>query len=45
MDFKLKDLYEKYKIFVNCKYLCVFKVNLELWYDLFKEFKFKDFGF
>ena len=44
MDSKLKDLYEKYKTPANCKYLCVPKVNLELWHDLSKESKFKDFG-
>ena len=34
MESKLKDLYEKYKTPANCKYLCVPKVNLELWHDL-----------
>ena len=33
MDSKLKDLYEKYKTPANYKYLCVPKVNLELWHD------------
>ena len=37
MESKLKDLYEKYKTPANCKYLCVPKVNLELWPDLSKE--------
>ena len=36
---KLKYLYEKYKTPANCKYLCVPKVNLELWHDLSKESK------
>ena len=44
MDSKLKYLYEKYKTPANCKYLCVPKVNLELWYDLSKEYKSKDLG-
>ena len=44
MDSKLKDLYEKYKTPANCKYLCVPKVNLELWHDLSKESKSKDLG-
>ena len=44
MEPKLKDLYEKYKTPANCKYLCVPKVNLELWHDLSKEPKSKDLG-
>ena len=44
MDSKLKDLYEKYRTPANCKYLCVPKVNLELWRDLSKESKSKDLG-
>ena len=44
MDSKLKDLYEKYKTPANCKYLCVPKVNLELWHDLCKESKSEDLG-
>ena len=44
VDSKLKDLYEKYKTPANCKYLCVPKVNLELWHDLSKESKSKDLG-
>ena len=44
MDSKLKDLYEKYKTPGNCKYLCVPKVNSELWHDLSKESKSKDLG-
>ena len=44
MDSKLKDLYERYKTPANCKYLCVPKVNLELWHDLSKESKSKDLG-
>lgn len=44
MDTKLKELYEKYKTPANCKYLCVPKVNSELWHDLSKEFKSKDLG-
>ena len=44
MDSKLKDLYEKYKTTANYKYLCVPKVNLELWHDLSKESKSKDLG-
>ena len=39
---KLRDLYKKYKTPANCKYLCVPKVNLELWHDLSKEPKSKD---
>ena len=42
MNSKLKDLYEKYKTPANCKYLCVPKVNLELWHDLSRESKSKD---
>ena len=38
---KLKDLYEKYNTPATCKYLCVPKVNLELWHDLSKESKSK----
>ena len=34
MESNLKDLFEKYKTPANCKYLCVPKVNLELWHDL-----------
>ena len=44
MESKLKDLYEKYKTPANCKYLCVPKVNLELWHDLSKEPKSEDRG-
>ena len=44
MDTKLKELYEKYKTPANCKYLCVPKVNSELWHDLSKESKSKDLG-
>ena len=44
MDSKVKELYEKYKTPANCKYLCVPKVNLELWHDLSKESKSKDLG-
>ena len=44
MDSKLKDLYEKYRTPANCKYLCVPKVNSELWHDLSKESKSKDLG-
>ncbi|XP_074612864.1 uncharacterized protein LOC141870297 [Acropora palmata] len=44
MESKLKDLYEKYKTPANCKYLCVPKVNLELWHDFSKEPKSKDLG-
>ena len=44
MDSKLKDLYEKYKTPANCKYLCVPKVNSELWHDLSKESKSKALG-
>ena len=44
MDSKLKDLYETYKTPANYKYLCVPKVNLELWHDLSKESKSKDLG-
>ena len=44
MESKLKDLYEKYKTPANCKYLCVPKVNLELWHNLSKEPKSKDLG-
>ena len=44
MDSKLRYLCEKYKTPVNCKYLCVPKVNLELWHDLSKESKSKDLG-
>lgn len=45
MDNKLKEFYEKYKILESCKFLCVLKVNLELWYDLLKEVKNKDLDF
>ena len=43
MDSKLKDLYEKYKTPANCKYLCVPKVNLELWHDLSRDLKRNNF--
>ena len=41
---KLKDLYEKYKTPANCKYLCVPKINSELWHDLSKESKSNGLG-
>jgi len=44
METKLKELYEKYKTPDNCKYLCVPKVNSELWHDFSKEAKNKDLG-
>ena len=44
MDSKLRDLYEKFKTPANCKYLCVPKVNSELWHDLSKESKSKELG-
>ena len=44
MDSKLKDLYEKDKTPANCKFLCVPKVDLELWHYLSKESKSKDLG-
>ena len=44
MESRLKDVSEKYKTPANCKYLCVPKVNLELWHDLSKEPKSKDLG-
>ena len=44
LDSKLKELYEKYKTPANCKYLCVPKVNYELWHDLSKESKSKNLG-
>ena len=44
MDSKLKDRYEMYKTPANCKFLCVPKVNFELWHDLSKESKSKDLG-
>lgn len=44
MDNKLKELYEKYKTPENCKFLCVPKVNSELWHVLSKEAKNKDLG-
>ena len=45
VDSKLQELYYKYKTPANCKYLCVPKVNMELWHDLSKETKSRDLGF
>jgi len=39
-----KELQDKYKTPQNCKFLCVSKVNLELWHDLPRHAKSKDLG-
>ena len=41
---KFKELQDKYKTPQNCKFLCVPKVNLELWHDLPRHTKSKDLG-
>ena len=42
IDSKLKDLENKYHTQENCSFLCVPKVNLELWYDLVRPARTKD---
>ena len=44
LESKFKELQDKYKTPQNCKFLCVPKVNLELWYDLPRHTKSKDLG-
>lgn len=34
LDFKLKEIEVKYKVFENCDFLCVLKVNFEFWFEL-----------
>ena len=44
LESKFKELQDKYKTPQNCKFLCVPKVNLELWHDLPRHTKSKDLG-
>ena len=44
LESKFKELQDKYKTPQNCKFLCVSKVNLELWHDLQRHTKSKDLG-
>lgn len=44
LESKLKELQDKYKTPQNCKFLCVPKVNFELWHDLPRNTKSKDLG-
>ena len=44
LELKFKELQDKYKTPQNCKFLCVPKVNLELWHDLTRHTKSKDLG-
>ena len=44
LESKFKELQDKYKTLQNCKFLCVPKVNLELWHDLPRHTKSKDLG-
>ena len=45
LETKFKELQDKYKSPKNCNFLCVPKVNLELWHDLPHSTKSKDLGF
>ena len=42
LETKFKELQDKYKYPRNCNFLCVPKVNLELWHDLPRSTKSKD---
>ena len=44
LESKFKELQDKYKTPQNCKFLCVPKVNLELWHDLPRHTNSKDLG-
>ena len=44
LESKFKELQDKYKTPQNCKFLCVPKVNLELWHDLPRLKKSKELG-
>ena len=44
LETKFKELQDKYKSPKNCNFLCVPKVNLELWHDLPRSTKSKDLG-
>jgi hypothetical protein len=44
LDTKFKELQDKYKSPKNCPFLCVPRVNLELWHDLPRSTKTKDLG-
>lgn len=44
LESKFKELQDKYKTPQNCKFLCVPKVNLELWHDLPRNTKTNDPG-
>ena len=44
LESKFKELQDKYKTPQNCNFLCVPKVNLELWHDLPRHTKSKDLG-
>lgn len=43
LDFKLKEIEVKYKVFENCDFLCVLKVNFEFWFELVRQVRIKDF--
>ena len=42
LESKCKELQDKFKTLQNCKFLCVPKVNLDLWHDLPRRTKSKD---
>ena len=44
LETKFKKIQDKYKSPKNCIFLCVPKVNLELWHDLPRSTKSKDLG-
>ncbi|EDO33201.1 predicted protein [Nematostella vectensis] len=44
LEQKLKELQNKYKTPENCKFICVPKVNVELWHDLERNTKSRDLG-
>ena len=44
LETEFKELQDKYKSPKNCNFLCVSKVNLELWHDLLRSTKSKDLG-
>jgi len=44
LETKFKELQDKYRSPKNCQFLCVPKVNLELWHDLPRATKSKDLG-
>ena len=44
LDTKFKEIQDKYKSPKNCQFLCVPKVNIELWHDLPRSTKTMDLG-